>query len=76
MDIGQQRYRPDHYWSLYNGTLAAAAAVAEYLELLYLNGMDTHVRNTPSWPRTCQLLPFIAVFPHGWMGQLASFGLT
>lgn len=41
MEIGQQSFRPDHYWSLYNGTLAVAASIAEYLQLLYLNGMDT-----------------------------------
>jgi hypothetical protein len=43
LDVGQQSFHPEHYWSLYNGTLAVAASIAEYLQLLYLNDMDTQV---------------------------------
>lgn len=41
LDVGQQSFHPEHYWSLYNGTLAVAASISEYLQLLYLNDMDT-----------------------------------
>eukprot|EP01051_Picozoa_sp_SAG22_P011667 SAG22_NODE_1144_length_5376_cov_4.815994_3_plen_388_part_00 len=41
LDIGQQSFNPGNYWSLYNGTLSVAASVAEYLQLLYLNNMET-----------------------------------
>jgi hypothetical protein len=34
------QFNPVHFWSLYNGTLALSASIAEYLQLLYLNGMD------------------------------------
>jgi len=41
MDIGGQAFRSDHYWAMYNGTLSVAGAIAEYVQLLYINGMDT-----------------------------------
>jgi hypothetical protein len=43
MDVGPAKYAQNNFWSLYNGTLDTASNLAEFVQLMYINNMDTDV---------------------------------
>ena len=43
MNTGPRVFDASNFWSVYNGTLDQASAISEYLQLMYMNGMDTSV---------------------------------
>lgn len=43
MDVGAAKYSKSAFWSLYNGTLDSASNLVEFVQMLYLNNMDTGI---------------------------------
>jgi hypothetical protein len=51
--VGPARFNGEHFWSVYNGSLAVASNVAEFVQMMYLNNMSMATVLCPKGNQDC-----------------------